>query len=244
MSNSNIEKYTKDIFVDTNEMYITALGNNYLANYITSGQLKRGFAVLSNKRIYFKGKAYTKEGSRYTLSKEEKTVDLRDITGTGFTKIRNVSDLLISAISFGIVFILFMQRAKLLGIMEEDRFILLQIIIGLLFVASPITALAYLLFYFFYNISLFEIMFAGGKIAFDTKFYKEKYIKNFQSEIRRAKDNAVDKNFEKENIGIKNHDSIADELLKLSTLFSNEAISQDEYNQIKSSLLKSQDKGN
>jgi hypothetical protein len=56
-----------------------------------------GFAVISNKRVYFKGKCYYKEDGKLKKSFEERTADLKDVTGTGYTRV-HPTHLLITAI--------------------------------------------------------------------------------------------------------------------------------------------------
>ena len=78
-----------NLFVDANEKEISTLGSNYLRNFLSTGSLENGFCTVTDKRVYFRGKCYTKSGNNYKSTKEEKTVDLKDVTGTGFTFIKH-----------------------------------------------------------------------------------------------------------------------------------------------------------
>lgn len=80
----------KSLFIDSSEKQIATLGSGYLQNFISTGAVANGFCVVSDKRVYFRGKCYYKSGTYYRQTKEERTVDLKDITGTGFTSTKNI----------------------------------------------------------------------------------------------------------------------------------------------------------
>ena len=58
-------KLTK-LFVSPDEKVVAVLGDSYFQNFIHDRSIKKGFAVVSDKRVYFKGKLYeitnTKKG--------------------------------------------------------------------------------------------------------------------------------------------------------------------------------------
>ena len=83
------EKIAKEFFVSPNERLIAVLGNSYMERVINNGNLENGFAVVSDKRAYFQGTSYaitySNNGKRRIVkTKQSRTVDLKDITGTGF----------------------------------------------------------------------------------------------------------------------------------------------------------------
>ena len=55
--NKSEEKF-RNFFMSPNEKLVAILGNSYLENFFHSGNIKRGFAVASDKRVYFQGKKY------------------------------------------------------------------------------------------------------------------------------------------------------------------------------------------
>ena len=69
LADSDINKFSQ-YFVNKDETYISSLGN--------------GFAVISNKRVYFKGNCFSGSGKSLVKTDEERTVDVKDITGSGF----------------------------------------------------------------------------------------------------------------------------------------------------------------
>lgn len=81
-------------FVSQDEQYISSLGNGYIMNFLADGALKRGFAVISNKRVYFRGSCYSGQGKSLVKTDEERTVDIKDVTGSGFIYRRYVGTLI------------------------------------------------------------------------------------------------------------------------------------------------------
>ena len=89
----------EDVLIDYNESVVSVLGNDFITRFLTTGTLSEGFAILSNKRIYFKGKCLSKRNTKFYSSFEERTVDLKDVTGTGFERYNPVG-LLIAGLIF------------------------------------------------------------------------------------------------------------------------------------------------
>lgn len=82
-----MDMYTKDmkkILVDENEEIVAVLGNSYVESFLATGSAQKGYAVVTNKRVYFRGNCYYRERKGYKASSEVRTVDLKDVTGTGF----------------------------------------------------------------------------------------------------------------------------------------------------------------
>lgn len=71
-------------FVNRDEKYISSLGNGYIMNYLAKGNLSKGFAVVSDKRVYFRGSCFSGQGKTFRRTDEERTVDIKDVTGSGF----------------------------------------------------------------------------------------------------------------------------------------------------------------
>lgn len=93
--NSRESKIAKRFFASPNEKFITVLGNSYLERFISNGSLESGFAVISDKRAYFQGTSYIithgNNGKRQVVkTQQSRTVDLKDITGTGFDNHTNI----------------------------------------------------------------------------------------------------------------------------------------------------------
>lgn len=98
-------KNLRDILFSQNEEIVAVLGNNVIQRFLTTGILGNGFAVLSDKRLYFRGKCLHKKGKFYRTNTEEKSVDLKDVTGTGFEHINPIGILVaaIACITIGVM---------------------------------------------------------------------------------------------------------------------------------------------
>ncbi len=74
----------KVIFVEPDENYLGSLGNGYLNSFLTNKKIKRCIALLSDKRIYLRGNMVDINSGKIERFNMQKTIDLEDITGTGF----------------------------------------------------------------------------------------------------------------------------------------------------------------
>lgn len=83
LKDKEIEKLAQS-FASRDEKYIASLGNGYIMNYLTNKGLKKGFAFLTDKRVYFKGSCLSGKGKSLVKTDEERTVDVKNITGSGF----------------------------------------------------------------------------------------------------------------------------------------------------------------
>ncbi len=208
------------LFVDSNEKEVATLGGDYLRNFLATGSLANGFCGVSDKRVYFKGKCYTKSGSHYKSTKEERIVDLKDITGTGFSKTKSFTlfILMIISIAWAVFSLVMCASAESL-----DQ--------AIAWIMTFAPAIIFVVWYMLYNIRIFEISFAGGKIAFKASNYSEQEIQEFQKALRTAKDNYT----EAPKVAVSA--SGADELKKYKELLDAGVISQAEFDDAKKKIL-------
>lgn len=217
-----------NLFVDANEKEISTLGSNYLRNFLSTGSLENGFCTVTDKRVYFRGKCYTKSGNNYKSTKEEKTVDLKDVTGTGFTFIKHFWLMILAILcTIWAVVLTFSLVASLPELNESEG---LSSILCVIFVAILPTIVLWGL-YLFLKVKVFEISFAGGKIAFKASSYNENEVNNFQRALRQAKDNY------KEAPNTVINSSGADELKKYKDLLDSGVISQEDFDNAKKKIL-------
>lgn len=217
-----------NLFVDANEKEISALGSNYLRNFLSTGSLENGFCTVTDKRVYFRGKCYTKSGNNYKSTKEEKTVDLKDVTGTGFTFIKRFWLMILAILcTIWAVVLTFSLVASLPELNESEGWSSILLVI---FVAILPTIVLWGL-YWFLKVKVFEISFAGGKIAFKASSYNENEVNNFQRALRQAKDNY------KEAPNTVSNSSGADELKKYKDLLDSGVISQADFDIAKKKIL-------
>ena len=107
---------------------------------------------------------------------------------------------------------------------------------GLLITVMVLTILVALwICYFKSKKTLFEIDYAGGKIAFDVSLYSKAEMDDFQRKLRLAKDMALENGINV--IKNSNSTSIIDELEKYSDLMQKGIISQQEFDDLKKKAI-------
>lgn len=183
--NRNDARFTR-LFMSPNEKLVATLGNNYIQNYLHSGSVRNGFAVVSDKRAYFYGTSYTisyngRGNPNANKMSRSQVVDLKDVTGSGFIRMVNIG----YAILAWALVIISIFLIMLLYDIEEG----LAVIGGL----AALSAILFLIYQYYDNkLSLISIQYAGGEIAFDIRWFSGQEINNFHQQLRLAKDKAVE----------------------------------------------------
>ncbi len=72
--------YAYALFSDPQEQLVAVLGKSAAKEFFSTGKLGESFAVLSDRRLYFRGVCRLLHGHRYTKCRTERTVDVADIT--------------------------------------------------------------------------------------------------------------------------------------------------------------------
>ena len=180
MPTGNSNQYAQ-IFVEPDENYISSLGNGYLNNFLTAGKIKSCIAFLSDKRIYLRGRMIDTNSSKLQQLNMQKTLDLEDITGTGFIYNDPLWKVALAFLLVIVSVVTFFVSMENYGFFA-DFFLTLTICSGIL---------AILLFvsYIMTRYTLFFIEYAGGCIKFDATMHGLTEAKNFEKQIRRAKNN-------------------------------------------------------
>lgn len=184
--------YSK-VFVEPDEQLLGTLGNGYLEN-ILGKKIKKTHALLTNKRVYFQGTFFNGSGKNLQQDIMEKVVDLEDITGTGFRykKPIGIASSIISTIIMGIVgclgAIVIERVANNGSIGVVVGFGLVGTAVGIL-----IPSLIFIIKYLLSRKVDFILEYAGGAIRFDAKIIGLSNVKDFNKQIRRAKDHAKEK---------------------------------------------------
>lgn len=167
-NNANKQLKSSGLFIDPNEITMATIGANYVQNAITDGTLEKGSAILTNKRLYFKGKVYSGSGKNMKSHTEESVVSVEEITLTRFVYSKN----------FGLFI-----WASVLGVLG-----LLLLPVGGIGIFFIVAALVFLMMYFIKRSTCFEICFPGGKFQFDISYYPITDMQDFQREIHLVKD--------------------------------------------------------
>ncbi len=79
--NPDDEKFKK-LFYSPKEKYVCSLGNSVLQSFLSGNANSKGFSVISDKRVYFKGSAFEIDGRGFRKKTVTSSVDLKDVTGT------------------------------------------------------------------------------------------------------------------------------------------------------------------
>ena len=221
-------KFSK-LFASSKEKFICALGGGYVENFLTSGGLSKGFAVLSDIRVYFKGNCFTRnDKNMFTNMKEEKTVDVKDITGTGFI-IDNALGVLISSILMTlisvVIYITFPEAIN-------------SSFINVTLIGITISVwIAYIL----KRKTFFQITFSGGQILFKKAWFNESEIQEFQRNIRLAKDAYEERRETQQFLNISGNQekpgNVTDEIKKYKELLDTGVINAEEFELAKNKLL-------
>lgn len=230
----NIEKQNKalgkryDFFVDENEVAESILGTGMLKNFIANSSIENGFAIASEKRVYYKGNCYYRENNKWKHSYKEGVLDLKDITSTGFETITNSGDMILAIFSIVMAFVMAIAASA----NNNDGLTALAVIFGIL-------ACIMLIAYFVTVKTLFSIKYAGGDISFNVKWFRGNEIESFQQKLIQLKDKYVQTVKTKDaKPDQANSQSITDQIAKAATLFKDGLIDENEYAKIKSNLLK------
>lgn len=208
------------LFVHPKEQLVTVLGNNLAQQFFATGVLGNGFAVLSNLRLYFKGFCFVRQGKQFSKRSEERVVDVRDITGTGFIHSNPIWLMWLGAafLFLGVLFLLESLSWR------SDWYIPL----ALGAIGGVILAI-----YKSKKRTLFEISFAGGGIAFDVSWFPAEEAQFFQKQIKIVSDSV--RASERDATASA---SSADELSKFAALLAQGHITQEEYEAQKQRLLR------
>ena len=153
----NSDEKLKALLIDPSESVKTVLGNNLAQTFLTTGELGNGFAVLTDKRVYFKGKCLVRTGKGFSFNIAERTVDLEDVTGTGFVHTKATWALVMTIISLLAVWVTYFL--------------------------ALVPAVLFAVLYRTLSRTVFEISYAGGGIAFDLRWISSQEATDFQRQL-------------------------------------------------------------
>lgn len=168
-------KDISELFVNPDEVQKAVIGSGYLANMLRTGSIGKGFGILTDRRFYFRGKCYYKAGKQFIKKEEERTVDLQDITSSGYIYTRHILLAVIAILG------LFMLIPFIASLSYNDS------AVGALVFGIPFDVALWLV-YILYKRAIYEVSYAGGSIAIKASSYGIKEIKVFDKQLRLAKD--------------------------------------------------------
>ncbi len=171
----NQAKY-QAMFVDSEEKYLGELGDGYFKGTLSSpfGVAKKCNAVVTDKRVYLQGKMLDASQGRVNAFSWVKTVDVKDITGTGFVASNPIGLLIATVLWFVVAFVYYF----VIGV---------NLMISLsLWIISFVMLFSYIL----RRKAFFVIEYEGGRIQFDAIAVGIERVRAFQHLLIRAKDAA------------------------------------------------------
>lgn len=224
VDNSKINAYLSSVLFNKDEHILAVLGNSTIQKFISTGVLGNGFAILTDKRIYFKGKCLIRHGKGFYKKTEEKAVDLKDVTGTGF--VYNKAFWAVCAMVASIFLSFFAGLAETFTS---------SIVFGILMIVLMISCPVFLFIFLKYNYSAFEISYAGGGIGFDIHWITSAESSQFQTKLRLIKDE-ISKT-ETQTSVVQNF-NVPEQLLQYKSLLDQGVITQEEFDSMKEKLLR------
>ena len=181
-----------DIFVDPDEKQIAVLGSGYLRNLIQNGQLAKGFGILTDSRFYYRGKGFARIGKLMHKTDEERTVDLQDITASGFLYSRNTMlaalSVVLTVIAILLDVIVYNNAYSSWYASDSD-----VVLFWLTWIGGGIVVLAAWTLFIIYKRAVYQIFFAGGSISIKASVYGSRQLHDFDRQLRQAKDEKVRK---------------------------------------------------
>ena len=166
----------RGFFMNRNEEFVCALGVPYLKKFLKGGDLTKGFSVVSDKKVYFRGATYHFQGGKLKKTKEAKELELEYITSANVTRYVDRE-----ALTFGIVTmilgILFWVYAFIYYIVIDYPGLSYMNILAEILLSVGLIAL---LKCWLSRKNIFKIEFVGGDISLDVREFSDDEIENYR----------------------------------------------------------------
>ena len=155
----------REMFIEQDEKSVATLGGKYLDNLLATGTISKDTCVVTNKRLYFRGKNYVSAKAQ----KVEFIVDLKDISNTGYMMQSNILLMIFAVLS--------VLGGIAIEVGTEE---------GYAFIGGIILALIFVFLYKITRKRFFQVFFPGGALVFSVNKYNINDIKNFHKNLRTA----------------------------------------------------------
>ncbi len=166
------------MLIDPNETIIASLGNNYIQSIIGSRSIQRGFAILTDKRVYYSGQVFSGKGRGANASTEECVIPIENITRTRFIYNQGFTALIL-----GIWLVICGLFAFVTALSDGSGDFLTFFTLGLVIAGVFLIAA-----YFLNRTTVFEVTFPGGGFTFSVKFYPMEDMREFQRQLHLTRD--------------------------------------------------------
>ena len=168
------ETLRDEIFLEPDEKYLCTVGSPQLQSFLKNGALRKGFAVLSDRAIYCKGKCrVSRDRSQYSTRKLDYRIDLQEFQDMKHLKQKN--PVLLSLAFF------FLLLAPALVLLDKLTDFSQGLPINPILDAAICVLLAgvFFLLYSIHKKSLLELIHTNGSIGLDLRFLPEKEARLF-----------------------------------------------------------------
>ncbi len=180
------------VLIDPHERVLAVMGNGVISQLISKQELSSHQAVLTDKRIYFAGNSLVRSKGGYTKINEARTVDLKDVTGSGMAIVASLKPLVIMA---GLLLVALMMILPALSCMfgpdawmQSQSGKNLNVFLLACGCCLVLMALIALCVYFLRKQTLFIVCYADEQLAIDLRLTTKKTVRRFHWLLRQAKD--------------------------------------------------------
>lgn len=177
-SNSGTPMPLSQLLVDPSEPIIATIGSNYLQNILSGGAVKTGIGVLTDRRVYFKGRNFSGTGKALKSHIQESVVSVDDISLSRFIYTRAtgffIAAIIFLVLSVSTLLVAFASPSGETGLMMTGAYLAAAAVFAIL--------------YFTQRKTLFILAFPGGVFAFDIRWYPIADIRDFQRQLHLLKD--------------------------------------------------------
>ena len=180
---SSTSKRTSENLIDPDETVQATIGVSYIQNLISGEGFKNGAAILTDRRLYYFGRSFSKVGRGINTATEEGVVSVEDITYTHIDHGSPVSLLIAAVASFVLAALLFINTW---GSTDDSAGMM-----GFLILVFLILGAVFLVAYYVGKSTVLEIEFPGGeggKYCFDARWHSLSSMREFQRQIHLVKD--------------------------------------------------------
>lgn len=191
-------------FVDQSETTVATLGDNYLQNFLLGKRIKRGAAILTQKRLYYYGKQFLGKGKTTTKDTEETVIPLEEISLTRFVHSQPIGLILFGVLLMigGVVLVYASPLRWFMGDLAYQKemqaygfsFSYMSLILRYLpyffgTIALGGAGIVSIITGFARRTTLFEISYPGGRYFFNVKYYPIADMRDFQRQLHLMRDN-------------------------------------------------------
>ena len=177
---SSVVKGASDTFIAPDETVQATIGVSYIQNFMSGEGFKNGAAILTDRRLYYFGRSFSKVGREINTSTEECIVSVEDISFTRFVHGSPISLLIAAVASFVLAALLFISTW---GSTDDSAGMM-----GFLILIFLILGAVLLVAYFAGRKTVMDIAFPGGIYCFDARWHSLSNMREFQRQIHLVKD--------------------------------------------------------